>query len=184
MTYNHSYMVNYENLNPDSIKELLSHYGIQINCSVPGVAIPHSYWGAPEAGRIREQLYIRGDTPIHSILHESCHYVCMPAELRALKQVDAKGSAMEENATCYLQILLAEHIDGYSRTQLMKDMDAWGYSFRLGSANSWFTQDAEEVQQWLISQKIINAQGKPTWELRNKIFESRPSNENVTQHLS
>ena len=106
----------------------------------------------------------------------------MSAEQRILKQIDAKGSAMEENATCYLQILLAEHIGGYSRTQLMKDMDAWGYSFRLGSAHSWFTQDAEEVQLWLISQQIINTQGKPTWKLRNKIFESRLSNKNVTTH--
>lgn len=169
-------MVYYENLNSDSIKKLLSRYGMQINYSKPGVAIPHSFWGTPEAGRKKNRLYIRGDTPIHSLLHESCHYVCMPAEQRTLNQIDAKGSAMEENATCYLQILLAEHIDGYSRTQLMKDMDAWGYSFRLGSANSWFTQDTEDVRQWLISQQIINAQDKPTWKLRNKILESRPSN--------
>jgi len=169
-------MVYYENLNPDSIKELLSRYGIQINCSEPGIAIPHSFWGTPEAGRKKNRLYIRGDTPIHSILHESCHYICMLAEQRTLKKVDAKGSAMEENATCYLQILLAEHIDGYSRSQLMKDMDDWGYSFRLGSTHSWFTQDAEEVQQWLTIQQIINTQGKPTWKLRNKNFESRPSN--------
>ncbi len=172
-------MVHYENLNSDSIKELLSHYGIQINCSAPGVAIPHSFWGTPEAGRKKNRLYIRADTPIHSILHESCHYICMPEEQRSLPHVDAKGSAMEENATCYLQILLADHIDGYSSSQLMKDMDAWGYSFRLGSSYAWFTQDAEEVLQWLINQQIINSQSIPTWKLRDTYFESRPLNETI-----
>jgi len=160
-------MVYYKNLNSDSIKALVSNYGIQINCSDPGVAIPHSFWGAPEAGRIHEQLYIRVDTPIHSLLHEACHYVCMSAEQRKLTQMDAKGSAMEENATCYLQILLSDYIKEYSRTQLMEDMDVWGYSFRLGSALAWFNRDTEEVRQWLISHLIINTQDKPTWKLRN-----------------
>lgn len=161
-------MVHYENLNPDSIKELLSQYGMQINCSESGADIPHSFWGTPEAGRKKNRLYIRGDTPIHSILHESCHYVCMPAAQRALEQINAKGTAMEENATCYLQILLADHIPGYSRTQLMEDMDAWGYSFRLGSAHSWFTQDAEDVSEWLQKHQIISKNNEITWTLRQQ----------------
>lgn len=159
-------MVYYENLNSDLIKELLSHYGIQINCSESGAEISHSFWGAPEAGRKKNRLYIRGDTPIHSILHESCHYVCMPAAQRARDLVDAKGSAMEENATCYLQVLLADHTHDYSRSQLMEDMDAWGYSFRLGSAHAWFTRDAEEVKDWLIKHKIIANNSEITWNLR------------------
>jgi len=126
-----------------------------------------AFGGLPEAGRIHEQLYIRVDTPIHSLLHEACHYVCMSAEQRKLTQMDAKGSAMEENATCYLQILLSDYIKEYSRTQLMEDMDVWGYSFRLGSALAWFNRDTEEVRQWLISHLIINTQDKPTWKLRN-----------------
>lgn len=161
-------MVYYENLNPDSIKELLSHYGMQINCSKPGVDIPHSFWGTPEAGRKKNRLYIRGDTPIHSILHESCHYVCMPSMQHALEQIDAKGTAMEENATCYLQILLADHIHGYSRSQLMEDMDAWGYNFRLGSAHAWFTQDAEDVCEWLQKHQIISANNEITWTIRQQ----------------
>lgn len=156
-------MVYYENLNSDSIKDLLSHCGIQINCSKPGVKIPHSFWGTPEAGRKNNRLYIRGDTPIHSILHEACHYVCMPTTQRTLEQIDAKGTAIEENATCYLQILLADHIQGYSRSQLMQDMDDWGYSFRLGSANAWFNQDADEVCQWLKKHQVINTNGEITW---------------------
>lgn len=161
-------MVYYESSNSDSIKKLLSRYGIQISCSKSEAEIPHSFWGGPEAGRIKNRLYIRGDTPIHSILHESCHYVCMPASQRTLEQIDAKGTAMEENATCYLQILLADHIHGYSRSQLMEDMDAWGYSFRLDSAHAWFTQDAEDVCEWLQKHQIISKNNHITWTLRQQ----------------
>jgi len=28
-------------------------------------------------------------------------------------------------------------------------MDAWGYSFRLGSARAWFENDAEDAIGWL-----------------------------------
>ncbi len=159
-------MVYYENLNSDSIKELLSHYGIQINCSESGAEIPHSFWGTPEAGRKNNRLYIREDTPIHSILHESCHYICMPADQRTDAHSDAKGTVKEENASCYLQILLSDHIDGYDRYQQMQDMDDWGYSFRLGSAHAWFTQDAEEVCQWLQKHQIIDTKCEITWRLR------------------
>lgn len=158
-------MVYYENLDSESIKDLLNHYGIKVCRFDNHIDIPHSFWGNPEAGRLREQLYIRGDTPIHSILHEACHYICMPAEQRSEDLIDAQGSVEEENATCYLQILLAEHITGYSRAQILQDMDDWGYSFRLGSASAWFTQDAQETKAWLINKQIINQHQIPTWKL-------------------
>jgi hypothetical protein len=90
----------------------------------------------------------------------------MPATQRKQKKVDANGSAMEENATCYLQILLSDYIENYDRNQLMQDMDDWGYSFRLGSAHAWFNQDAEEVCLWLQNHRIINTKRKITWQLR------------------
>lgn len=160
-------MVYYKNLNPDSIQQLLDHYGLQLERIKLGEDIPHSFWGAPEAGRIKNSLYIRGDTPVHSILHEACHYVCMPSNQRAITQIDAKGSTTEENATCFLQILISDHIAGYSRSQLMKDMDDWGYSFRLGSAKAWFSKDSEDAQQWLLRESIINTYNLPTWNMRN-----------------
>lgn len=161
-------MVYYKNLKSNTIKDLLGRYGIHINSVTYDTDIPHSFWGSPEAGRLREQLYIREDTPIHSILHEASHYVCMHAAHRALTQIDAKGSVVEENATCYLQILLAEQITGYSRSQIMKDMDTWGYSFRLGSAHTWFEQDAEDARLWLLKHQIIDHNRKITWNLRSE----------------
>ena len=99
--------------------------------------IPGSFWGDDEAGLIDNRLYARCDTPLHSILHESCHYICMDDRRRAALHTDAGGDYEEENAVCYLQILLAEKINGYSAEGCMLDMDRWGYSFRLGSARAW-----------------------------------------------
>jgi hypothetical protein len=92
----------------------------------------------------------------------------MPAAHRTHNQIDAKGSVIEENATCYLQILLADQIAGYSCFQIMKDMDAWGYSFRLGSAHKWFEQDAEDAHLWLQQHQIIDHNRKITWNLRSE----------------
>ena len=39
------------------------------------------------------------------------------------------------------------------------DMDAWGYTFRLGSAQAWFEQDAQEARAWLIDKGIVDAAG-------------------------
>ncbi len=159
-------MVYYKDLKADSINAVLKRYGLEINCLNFDREIPHSFWGAPEAGRLKNTLFVRGDTPIHSILHESSHYVCMPKDQRENDEVDAQGTAAEENATCYLQILLADYIQGYCRQQAFNDMDLWGYSFRLGSAFNWFTDDAEEVKYWLKQHDIINAQREITWNLR------------------
>ena len=159
-------MVYFKDLNSKAVANVLENYGIQLICLEFDSNIPHSFWGAPEAGRMGNHLYIRDDTPVHSILHESGHYICMPEKQRSDAQVDAKGSTMEEIATCYIQILLADHIYGYNRYRLMHDMDTWGYSFRLGSANSWFNEDAKEVKNWLINHGIINHHSQITWQLR------------------
>jgi hypothetical protein len=37
----------------------------------------------------------------------------------------------------------------------MADMDAWGYSFRLGSAARWFQEDADDARQWLAARGLL-----------------------------
>jgi hypothetical protein len=37
----------------------------------------------------------------------------------------------------------------------MRDMDAWGYSFRLGSTQAWFEQDAENARLWLEARDLL-----------------------------
>ena len=140
-----------------SVRKLLSTFGLNLKYVEPDKPIPGSFWGDDEAGLIGHQLYLRDDTPLHSILHESCHYICMSPERREQLDTNAGGNYDEENAVCYLQILLSEEIESYSAQRCMQDMDAWGYSFRLGSAKSWFEQDAEDASLWLQ----IRGLGKP-----------------------
>src|SRR5690625_3188534 len=67
------------------------------------------------------------------------------------------GDQTNENATCYLQILLADQLPGMGRARMLADMDAWGYSFRLGSAQAWLEKDAEDARQTLIERGIVAA---------------------------
>ena len=142
-------MLVFSDLPGDSLGQLLSHYELKIRQVASDSDIPGSFWGNPEAGLIGNCLYVRADTPVHSILHEACHYICMPDERRKNLHTDAGGDYDEENAVCYLQILLADSVPGYNAAACMADMDSWGYSFRLGSARAWFETDAEDARQWL-----------------------------------
>jgi len=132
-----------------ALAHLLAGFGLEVIQVPDGAAIPGSYWGAPEAGVIGHRVYLRGDTPVHSALHEACHLIVLPPERRAQVHTDATDSIAEEDATCYLQILLAERLPGVGSARLMADMDAWGYTFRLGSARAWFERDAADARDWL-----------------------------------
>ncbi len=145
---------------------LLARYGLTIRQVGPSAPIPGSHWGDPEAGLIGHCLYVRADTPVHSALHEACHFICMDSGRRAVLHTDAGGDVAEENGVCYLQVLLAEHVPGMGRRRMFADMDAWGYSFRLGSSSAWFEQDAADAHQWLLSHDLIDTQQQPTWRLR------------------
>lgn len=149
-----------------AMRQLLSRYGLEIRQAADEQQIEGSFWGDEEAGLLGNQLVLRSDTPLHSILHEACHYICMDQSRRDGLDTDAGGDYDEENAVCYLQILLADEIPQFGRDRMMKDMDAWGYSFRLGSARAWFEQDAEDAREWLLKHGLITEDLKPTLEVR------------------
>jgi len=128
--------------------------------------IPGSFWGDEEAGLRGNTLYARDDTPIHSILHEAGHYVCLDPARRARLDTDAGSEDIEENAVCYLQVLLADELDGVGRTRMFFDMDSWGYSFRLGDSRAWFEGDAEDAREWLASHDLIDNKNRPNFRLR------------------
>lgn len=67
---------------------------------------------------------------------------------------------------CYLQVLLADRLPGVGSRRLMLDMDAWGYSFRLGSTQRWFLDDAGDAVQWLRAQGLLSPGGDPVYRLR------------------
>ncbi len=146
---------------------LLARYGLVCEAVADGADIPGSFWGDEEAGLIGKRLLVRADTPVHSALHEACHYICMTPDRRTGLHTDAGGDYDEENAVCYLQILLAEQLPGVGSDRLMRDMDAWGYSFRLGSTRAWFEQDADDALQWLLIRGLVNDDGQPGWQLRD-----------------
>ena len=145
---------------------LLAKYNMTLKITETEQPIPGSFWGDEEAGLIGDTLFARADTPIHSILHEAGHYICMSADRRDALDTNAGGDYDEENGVCYLQILLADHLPGLNQNRMLSDMDSWGYSFRLGSARSWFEQDAVDARNWLIENGIIDPNGDVSWQLR------------------
>jgi len=149
-----------------AVRQLLSRYGLELIQLGDDAAIPASFWGEPEAGLAGRCVFVRGDTPAHSLLHEASHYVCMTAGRRVALWRDAGGDDDEESAVCYLQVLLADAIPGLGRSRVFRDLDAWGYSFREGSARSWFDGDGRTAQRWLKLNGLVDAAGEPTWELR------------------
>jgi len=142
-----------------SARALLARYGLSLECVPDGMPIPGTFWGEPEAGVIGEKVYARSDTPLHSLLHEACHLIVAAPERRARIHTDASDSQAEEDACCYLQIVLADALPGASGARLMADMDAWGYTFRLGSARAWFERDAEDARAWLGERGLLGGTG-------------------------
>jgi hypothetical protein len=145
-----------------ALQALLKPYGIEIHHVNDSDAIPGSFFGEREAGLINNQLFLRHDTPVHSALHESGHYICMDPQRRANLNTDAEGDYDEENGVCYLQIILANQLPDVGQDRMMLDMDSWGYTFRLGSARAWFENDAEDACQWLQRHNIINSDQQTT----------------------
>jgi hypothetical protein len=152
-------------IDPALLAGVLGPFGLHLELVDADAAIPGSFWGESEAGLIENRLYVRPDTPVHSALHEACHYICMDPERRAGLHTDAGGGYDEENGVCYLQVLLADRLPGIGRDGLMHDMDAWGYSFRLGSTRAWFESDAEDARTWLERYGLLR-DGRPTGTVR------------------
>lgn len=149
-----------------AVAQLLGGYHLQLELVPAGARIPGSFWGDSEAGLRGDVLYARLDTPLHSILHEASHYICMTPERRAELDRDAGGDDAEESAVCYLQVLLADALRPDGRERAFADMDEWGYSFRLGSTRAWFEQDAADARAWLVAHEVIAADGSLSGKLR------------------
>lgn len=149
------------------LEALLARYGIGLRQVADHEAIEGSWFGEPEAGLVGTTVVVRGDTPVHSALHESCHLICMDQQRREGLHTDAGGGYDEENGVCYLQILLAGHLPEMGRERMMQDMDSWGYTFRLGSTRAWFEEDAGDARDWLMQHGLLSQNSEIVWKLRH-----------------
>ncbi len=160
-------VLRFNDINHTELINLLARYQLEVQIMPPGKAIPGSFWGDEEAGLIGHQIFLRQDTPIHSALHEACHFICMDDARRKQLNTNAGNFQLEENAVCYLQILLSDDLSSLGRRRMLSDMDAWGYSFRLGSTQNWFEQDAQESRDWLLEHDLIDQGNRSTYQLRS-----------------
>jgi hypothetical protein len=76
----------------------MARYGLELRIQADDQSITGSYWGDREAGIVGHTVFVRNDTPIHSLLHESCHVICMTSERRERLETDAGGGDLEEAA--------------------------------------------------------------------------------------
>ncbi|RRQ20332.1 hypothetical protein D5687_10015 [Guyparkeria sp. SCN-R1] len=152
-----------------ALDRLVARYGLPLAWVTPDEPIPGSFWGDDEAGIIGSTLYVRPDTAVHSALHEFAHIVCMDEARRAAVHTDAGSDDVEEEAVCYLQILMADQLEGFGRERALADMQAWGYTFRVGSPAEWFEGDADRAIEWLLNQGLAwqtNGAIEPTFRPR------------------
>ena len=91
----------------------------------------------------------------------------MSGARRAALAKDAGGDDDEECAVCYLQVLLAQRLRGFGAERCIRDMDAWGYNFREGSARAWLRGDAAHARAWLHAHELIDNEQRPLLTLRD-----------------
>lgn len=159
-------VVTFADLDRREVQSLVEGFGARLAEVAGSEEIPGSYWRDTEAGLVGATLYVRADTPAHSLLHELCHYVCMDDARRATLATDAGGTDDEECGVCYLQVVLADRLTGFGSERCLNDMDVWGYSFREGSARAWLAGDGAHAREWLREHDVIDASGAPSGRLR------------------
>ena len=150
-------MLTLADIDEAAVAALLRRYGLTLARVPDGAPIPGSYWGDPEAGIIGATVHARGDTPVHSLLHEAAHLIVLPPAQRAQVHTDATDSVEEEDAVLVLQALLGDALPGAGAARVLADMDAWGYTFRLGSAAVYVQRDADAAWAWLQARGLVDA---------------------------
>jgi hypothetical protein len=143
-------------INFDDAAALLARFDLKLEPVADATPIPGSYWGDPEAGIVGSTVHARADTPVHSLLHEAAHLMVLPPARRAAVHTDATDSIEEEDAVLVLQTLLADALPGVGRARILADMDAWGYTFRLGSARAYVEHDADSAWHWLAERGLVD----------------------------
>ena len=133
-------------------------YGLELALVAPEEDIPGSYWGDSEAGLKGAALYARLDTPLHSVLHEASHYICMTPERRTGLDRDAGGDDAEESAVCYLQILLADELPRRRPRAPVPRHGRVGLQLPAGHARGPGSKAMrEDARMWLVGHGVIRS---------------------------
>ena len=143
---------------------LLARYGLELTLVAPQEVIPGSYWGDSEAGLIGHRIHARLDTPLHSVLHEAAHSICMTPERRAGLDTDAGG----DDAGGVRRVLSAgaagrcaaggRAASGCSATWT-SGATASGWAAQQPGSN----QDADDARAWLVKHGVLDAQCRVTY---------------------
>lgn len=157
---------------PGALDRFAARVGLGISWVGDNARIPGTFWGEPEAGVAGAEVWVRADTPLHSLLHEVSHLLCAQAAGRGAFARDAGSDDLEECAVCYLQVLLADDLAPMTRDRMWADMDSWGYTFREGSARAWFFGDGCDAREWLADKRLI---APPTRSSESRRARSRQS---------
>ena len=136
---------------------LLDAMGLEFRLVAPEEVIPGSFWGEREAGLIGSSLYARLDTPLHSVLHEGAHFICMTPERRAGLDTDAGGDDAEENAVCYLQIVLARILPTSAGNGCAATWMNGAIPFAWAAPRAGSREDADDARDWLIDHGLLDA---------------------------
>ncbi len=67
------------------------------------------------------------------------------------------GCSIEIDSQCqfFISVKQNQQVPGFGRAAMCADMDAWGYTFRLGSAARWFEEDATDAREWLAARGLL-----------------------------
>ena len=100
-------------LDPAAVNGLLARFGLSVEWVEPGKPIRGSFWGEPEAGLIGRRVFVRPDTPVHSMLHETCHVAKEVLEVanKEIAQIDDPDENDSTRDALSIINLLRENLD-------------------------------------------------------------------------
>ena len=128
----------------DDVAALLARYGLAARARRRRRADPRQLLGRTRSRPDRPRVHARDDTPVHSLLHEAAHLIVLPPE-RARRAYRRHRFGRGRRRRLRAAVAARRRPARRRPRALMADMDAWGYTFRLGSARAYFERDAEDA---------------------------------------
>ena len=151
----------------DAVAALLAGWGLELGVVADGAPIPFSYHGEPEAGLEERRVWVRADTPLHSVLHEACHALCMDGARRGALARDAGGDFRRGKRRLLPADPARRPAARRGRGAAARGHGSLGAT-RSGSARArrWFESEADDARRWLVQHGLTDDAGRPTGRAR------------------